>query len=487
MKLNSLTKARLADLARGLVPCAASLLVLGAGSLAIAQESAGGEGTPMESASQESEAAQGEESGAGEPSEAQASEPEPIDVDAEIAEYNEGRDTPRQFDAREREWISKGVNPADVDRILSGELYVPNDDPYKLVYIRDGEERTISSNPRTGVAPVADNVPAYGWETAAENRPSLWAPFAASETAKEVDAMFNFIMWICYIFAALIAGLMIWFCIKYRRRPGVRADQSITHNTPLEIFWSVIPTILVAIMFWGGYTTFLDLRTPPPDAMQVKVNARQWGWDFTYPNGVITSNEFHVPENTPVEMLMSSSDVIHSFHLPAFRQKSDVLPNRYTKIWYDSGTPATYRVYCAEYCGKSHSNMYAKMVVEPKEDFDQWLADEARWYLDKNTGELLPPVEIGQLTYDRLGCKTCHSLDGTAGTGPTFKGLWGKDRELTSGETVVADENYIRQSMIDPHSQIVAGYGEQMTVYGPLLNDAMVDGMIAYLKTLADD
>ena len=486
MKLN-LTKARLADALRGLVPCAVTLLILGASSLASAQEEEGGaESSPAGNTEQQGEAAQGDEPAQGESPDPQSAGPKPVDVDEEIAKFNEGRETPRQFDAREREWISMGTNPADVDRILSGELYVPSDDPYTLIYIRDGEEHTITSNPSTGSPPAADNVPAFGWENEAENRPSLWTPFAASETAKEVDAMFNFIMWICYIFSALIAGLMVWFCIKYRRRPGVRADQSITHNTPLEIFWSVIPTILVAIMFWGGYTTFLDLRTPPPDAMQIKVNARQWGWDFTYPNGVVTSGEFHVPENTPVEMLMSSSDVIHSFHLPAFRQKSDVLPNRYTKVWYDSGTPAIYRMYCAEYCGKSHSNMYAKMVVEPAEDFDQWLADEARWYLDKDTGELKPPVEIGQLTYDRLGCKTCHSLDGAAGTGPTFKGLWDSDRLLTSGETVKADENYIRQSMLDPHSQIVDGYGEQMTVYGSMINDAMVDGMIAYLKTLAN-
>ena len=267
----------------------------------------------------------------------------------------------------------------------------------------------------------------------------------------------------------------------------MRADQSITHNTPLEIFWSVVPTILVAIMFWGGYKTFLDLRTSPPDAMQIYVKARQWGWDFTYQNGVETSGEFHVPANTPIEMVMTSNDVLHSFHLPAFRQKSDVLPNRYTKVWFDSGEPRTYRVYCSEYCGTSHSNMYAKLVVEPREDYEAWLKKEGNWMVGPD-GEYKEPLEIGQLTYVRRGCNACHSIDGKHGTGPTFAGLWGIERRFDAAgdDKRIADEDYIRQSITQPHSQLVYPYGKNMTIYDPMLPEPQIIGMIEYIKSLAD-
>lgn len=411
-----------------------------------------------------------------------------IDVDKLIADFNEGREAPVTFDDEARGWMALGSQPDEIERIRSGELYVPTDDPYQVVFFKEGVlQKPIKSNPKTGTPPQAKNVPAYATEIDAANRPSIWVPKAASKTAKEVDAMFNFIMWVNYIFTALIGVLMVVFCIKYRRRPGVRADQSITHNTPLEIFWSVVPTILVAIMFWGGYTTFLDMRTPPPDAMQINVGARQWGWDFTYQNGVQTVGEFHVPENTPIEMVMSSSDVIHSFHLPAFRQKSDVLPNRFTSVWFDSGTPATYRVYCSEYCGKDHGNMYAKLVVESREDYEAWIKKEGNWMVQKN-GELKPYSEIGELVYTRMGCNACHSLDGTHGTGPTFAGLWGLERRFDAAgkETAIADLNYVRESILDPYEKLVYPYGKNMTNYSPKLSDDMILGVVELLKSVKD-
>lgn len=412
-------------------------------------------------------------------------------VDEKIAEFNEGLETPRSFSEQERGWIELGAMPDQIDRILSGDLYVPTGDPYKLSAFHNGELVTVESNPKTGTPPAADNVPMYATEVESGERAGFWVPKAASKTAVEVDAMFNFIMWINYIFTAIIGVLMVVFCIKYRRRPGVRADQTITHNTPLEIFWSVIPTILCAIMFWGGYTTFLDMRTPPPDAMQVKVNAFQWGWKFNYDNGVESTGEFHVPENTPIEMLMTSNDVIHSFHLPAFRQKSDILPNRYTKVWFDSGEPATYRVYCSEYCGRAHGNMYAKLVVEPREDYEKWLEAEGNWTIDKSTGELKTPLEIGTLVYTRQACKTCHSIDGSRGTGPSFAGLWDEPRSFDASKSkdatpTKADENYIRKSILNPHDQIVDGYGANMTVYNPMLPEVQIFGIIEFIKSLKD-
>lgn len=404
-----------------------------------------------------------------------------VDVDKLIADFNAGQAAPRTFTADEREWIAGGLEPSDVELVYKGHAAIPSGDPNKLIFIRDGERREIISG-EGYEPPVAMHLPPYATEV--ENG-SFWLPVAASETARDVDAMFNFIMWTSYIFTAIIGGLMVLFCIQYRRRPGVRADQSITHNTPIEIIWSVLPTILVAIMFWGGYTTFLDMRTSPPDAMVVKVNASQWSWNFTYENGVESPAEFHVPANTPIEMMMTSADVLHSFHLPAFRQKIDILPNRYTKIWFESGEPATYRVYCSEYCGKLHSDMYAKLVVDTPEDYEAWMVKAGNWMVNED-GTMKSPLEIGELTYNRKGCKACHSIDGTAGTAPSFGGLFGLERTFVDGSTATADENYISQSIREPYSQLVQGYGEQMTVYSPMLPEEQIAGIIAYIKDLKD-
>ncbi len=406
----------------------------------------------------------------------------PIDVDKLIADFNAGQAAPRTFNADEREWIAGGLAPEEVELVYKGHAAIPSGDPNKVIYMRDGEIHEIVSHAKYSTPPVAQNLPPFATEV--ENG-SFWLPVAASETAKSVDAMFNFIMWTSYIFTAIIGILMVVFCIKYRRRPGVRADQSITHNTPIEIIWSVLPTILVAIMFWGGYTTFLDMRTPPPDAMVVRANASQWAWNFVYDNGVESPGEFHVPANTPIEMMMTSADVLHSFHLPAFRQKSDILPNRYTSIWFDSGEPATYRVYCSEYCGQLHSDMYAKLVVDTPEDYEKWLVETGNWMVGED-GELLPPLEIGELTYTRRNCKACHSIDGTKGVAPTFAGLFGSERKFADGSTRVADADYIIQSIREPYSQLVEGYGEQMTVYSPMLPPEQIDGIIAYIKSLKD-
>ena len=408
---------------------------------------------------------------------------ESIDVDAVIAKFNEGSSAPRTFTSEEREWIAAGLDPGQVDNAHKGYVAIPSGDPNLVIINRHGKRIEVRSNPavRTPPSMAEEWMIPFSPEV---DEGTIWLPVAASQTARDVDAMFNFIMWISYFFSALIGILMIVFCIKYRRRPGVKADQSLTHNTPVEIVWSVIPAILCAIMFWGGYVTFLDLRTPPPDAMQINVAATRWNWTFTYANGVENMAEFHVPENTPIEMVMTSNDVLHSFHLPAYRVKSDVLPNRYTKVWFDSGAPGMYRVYCAEYCGMEHSNMYAKLVVESQEDYEAWLTKVGNWMVDEN-GELLPPLEIGELTYTKKGCNSCHSIDGSKGLGPTFGGLWGFERTFENvSETVIADENYIAESVREPYAKIVTGYGKQMTLF--TLADEQVTGIIAFIKSLKD-
>lgn len=412
------------------------------------------------------------------------------EIDEAIAEFNDGESEPKSFTDQEREWISWGLDPAQVENAHLGYAYIPTGDDNVVMYERNGVLRTIESGAKFQSPPAASEVFTPFMRSVDEG--SFWTPVAASEVAVEVDAMFNFIMWTCYIFTALIGVLMVVFVIKYRRKPGVRADQSITHNTPLEIFWSVVPTILVAIMFWGGYTTFLDMRTPPPGSNSLEITARayQWGWEYTYPNGAVVPNEFHVPENTPVKMTMYSTDVIHSFHFPAFRVKSDILPNRYTNVWFDSGGPGMYPVYCSEYCGRNHANMYTKVVVEPQEDFEVWLKEASQWWLDKN-GEMLPEVEVGELGYKKRGCNACHSIDGSEIIGPTFAGLWGRERRFNPGlsvdaETVdAADANYIRRSILEPHSQIVQGYTAQMSDYSGM-PEVQLKGFVEYIKSLKD-
>ncbi|MEL6712496.1 MAG: cytochrome c oxidase subunit II [Planctomycetota bacterium] len=455
---------------------------------AAAPESTTTEATTTDSIASD-EAAPGDESAEAAPAPAATDFLTDEEVDALIATYNAENGESRSFTEQERGWIARkenNVGPEDVDDVHKGYFYIRTGDDNVLKYFRNGEEHTVESGGDLVTPPAGPHIGPFTPEV---DNGSFWTAVVASESAREVDAMFNFIMWTCYIFSVLIGVLMVVFVIKYRRRPGVKADQSITHNTPLEIFWSVVPAVLVAIMFWGGYTTFLDMRTPPPDAMTIDVVAKKWGWDFTYDTGASSQQEFHVPENTPIRMDMTSSDVIHCFHLPSFRVKSDILPDRYTTVWFDSGAPGTYTLYCTEYCGTGHSNMYAKLVVEPQEDYEKWLEAAGAWHLDAD-GNPLPPVVVGEKAYTKLGCKTCHSINGTKVIGPSFASLWGAERRFDpncpDSETVpAADKNYIRRSILKPHDQIVLGYPDQMANYSHL-KDHEIKGLIAYIKSLAD-
>ena len=318
---------------------------------------------------------------------------------------------------------------------------------------------------------------------------TFWMPVAASETAKDVDATFNFIMWINYVFTALILALLVIFIVKYRRRPGVVADQSITHNTPIEIIWSVLPTILVAVIFWQGYVTFLDLRTPPQDTLKIRVKAYMWGWNFFYPDGTMVAQEVAVPKGQPVEFIMSSQDTLHSLHLPAFRQKQDVLPDRYTKVWFDTERVGDYRIYCTEYCGQDHSNMYARLQIMEQEDFDAWFKVRSNPMNNPATGEEWETMELaGEYLYTYYGCKSCHSIDGSAGIVPSFQetaSLWGQERRLADGSTVTVDETYFATSITNPHDQLVEGFGPLMSLF-PSIDEQQRTALETYVRTLSN-
>ena len=305
-----------------------------------------------------------------------------------------------------------------------------------------------------------------------------WMPVQASTGAPAVDRLFFFILWLSVAFFVLIVGLMVLFVVRYRRRAGRTApDASPSHNTALELTWTIIPLILVIVIFAWGFKVFMDMSTPPGNAYEVLVTGQKWKWLFTYPNGHVDEN-LHVPVDTPVRLVMTSEDVIHSFYVPAFRMKKDVVPGRYTKAWFRANKTGEYQVYCAEYCGTSHSDMLSMVVVHEPGGFESWL-DKAADFL--NT---MPPAEAGAKLVAQRGCAQCHSVDGRGGIGPSLKGVFGHQVQLVSGPPLVADEDYIRESILEPQARVVAGYQPVMPTYKGRLKDAEITAIIEYLKVL---
>jgi cytochrome c oxidase subunit 2 len=307
---------------------------------------------------------------------------------------------------------------------------------------------------------------------------SFWMPPQVSTVAPNVDWLFQFILGISVFFFLLIVVLMVVFIIRYRRREGVEAEASASHNTALELTWTIIPLILVVVIFFFGFKGFLDMATPPANAYEILVDGQKWNWTFTYPNGYADSN-LHVPVDRPIRLVMTSADVIHSLYVPAFRIKADVVPGRYAKAWFEATEPGEYELFCAEYCGTSHSDMIAQVVVHPVGEFETWL-EKASNFL-----ETMSPVDAGRKLYQIRGCQQCHSVDGSAKTGPTLLGVYGQDRAFTDGTSIVADENYIRESILEPMSRVVAGYEPVMPTYQGRIKNEEITAIIEYLKSLS--
>lgn len=307
-------------------------------------------------------------------------------------------------------------------------------------------------------------------------------PPAKSTLAHETDALFTFINVAGFLLLLAITIAIIYFVIKYRRKSEHDVTPVIHHNNTLEITWSVIPLVLVMIIFGWGFKVYTDISTPPNDAYEIHVTGKQWLWQFSYANGANSIGELHVPANRPVKLIMSSDDVIHSFYVPDYRVKKDVLPNRYTTVWFQAKKPGESQIFCTEYCGTGHSNMLAKVVVQKQDEFQAWLDQKASGggSVDKS----IPPAERGKKLVSNNACLTCHSTDGSEKTGPTWKGIWGRKVELSNGKTVTVDENYIRQSILEPKSQIVKGFQPVMPTYQGSLNDSQINSIIEYLKTL---
>lgn len=306
---------------------------------------------------------------------------------------------------------------------------------------------------------------------------SFWFPNQGSTAAADVDWLYYFILWISTFFFVGVMIAMVYFVIKYRHKEGVAAEPSPHHNTPLEIIWTAIPSLIVLVIFYYGFVGYLDLTVKPSNTYQIHGGGQKWKWLFTYPNGHV-NQDLHVPMDKPTEVILSSEDVIHSLFIPNFRVKQDAVPGRYTRIWFQPTEPGEMDLFCAEYCGTEHSSMIAKVVVHPPGEFEKWLIEAEA--AEQNG----PPVEVGQKLYKTRGCAQCHSLDGSTGTGPTLKNLFGHPVELKSGESVEADENYIRESLLEPQAKVVTGFNPVMPTFKGRLSDKQITALIEFIKTI---
>ena len=300
----------------------------------------------------------------------------------------------------------------------------------------------------------------------------LW-PERASSVAGNVDALFIFLLIVTGMVTLLIFTCLLYFAARYRYRANVPAEQ-IEGSTPLELTWSVIPLgVFLVIFVWGAVVYFKE-RTPPRDSTEVYVVAKQWMWKLEHAEGQREINELHVPVGRDVKLIMTSQDVIHSFFVPAFRIKQDVLPGRYTTTWFRATKPGTYHLFCAEYCGTQHSGMIGSIVVLAPAQYETWMSG----------GSTGPLSATGEKVFAELGCATCHRSD-AQGRGPNLQGLFGKPVRLQDGRTVVADENYIRESILDPGAKIVNGYKPVMPTFQGLLSEEQLNALVAYLKSLS--
>ena len=309
-----------------------------------------------------------------------------------------------------------------------------------------------------------------------------WLPTSASTFAPGVDFVLWLVTIISVISCILIGFLLVYFVIKYRRKSDNDQTPAITHDSFLETLWTVIPTILCIVIFIYGYVFYDQYTTTPKNAVEINVTAKQWLWTFDYSNGKKTLNQLYVPIDQPIRLVMQSDDVLHSFFVPAFRVKQDLMGNRYTYINFTATKEGVFDIYCTEYCGTAHSNMLGKVHVLSKEKFASWEDGSAKKVQKASSN--LPPAEVGRQLYSDKGCVACHSIDGADGVGPTWKGLFGKNRIFADGTSILADENYIKESILYPGEKIVEGYGPVMPSYKGLLEDSDITAIIEYIKSL---
>lgn len=301
----------------------------------------------------------------------------------------------------------------------------------------------------------------------------LW-PTAASTTANQVDALYIFLIAVTGLVTLLVIVVMLVFLFKYRHSKHPVAEQVVGSN-PLELTWSLVPLAIFIIFFAWGAKIYVAEATPPNDSLQIYVVAKQWMWKLQHENGVREVNMLHVPMNRDVRLTMISQDVIHSFWVPEFRVKADVLPGRYTTIWFRANKPGTYNLFCSEYCGTLHSGMVGKVVVMEPAMYEAWLSEG---------GEMGSFAATGQKVFQQLGCATCHRFD-TQGRGPNLVGVYGRPVLLSDGSTIVADDAYIRESILNPGAKVVAGFQPIMPSFQGIVTEDQLLSLVAYVKSIS--
>jgi cytochrome c oxidase subunit II len=300
-------------------------------------------------------------------------------------------------------------------------------------------------------------------------------PEQASNVAVQVDAFYLFLVLITTFFSLLIALLILFFIIKYRKTPERQAQQ-IHGSTLLEIVWTAIPLGISMVIFVWGAVIYYHLQRPPANAMEIYGVGKQWMWKFEHPGGQREINALHVPTGRPVKVTLISQDVIHDFFVPAFRVKIDVLPNRYTYTWFTPTLPGTYHLFCSQYCGTKHSAMVGEVTVMNPEDYAVWLAS------GKAEGSL---ASQGEKLFQQFGCVTCHRPDSGA-RGPNLQGLYGRPVRLTDNRVVIADDNYIRESILQPNAKIVSGFQPIMPTFQGVVSEEGLIQITEYLKSLSE-
>ena len=306
-----------------------------------------------------------------------------------------------------------------------------------------------------------------------------WIPFvpeSASTESGNVDALYFYLSGVTVFFTLLIAFVITFFAIRYRRRTPYEIPRPIAGSHTLETIWSVVPFVIAMSFFvWGAGLYFRNYR-PPENALEVYVVGKQWMWKFQHSTGQREINVLHVPVGRKVKLIMTSEDVIHDVFIPAFRIKADVVPGRYSSQWFEATKAGEYHLFCAEYCGMNHSLMTGKVVVMEPTAFNDWLSGNANQQ---------SPAVAGQQLFQTLGCASCHGASGEGGRGPSLIGVFNSNVQLANGQTVRADEGYIRESITNPQAKLVSGYGPIMPTFQGIVSEEQLVQLMAYIKSLS--
>jgi cytochrome c oxidase subunit II len=308
-----------------------------------------------------------------------------------------------------------------------------------------------------------------------------WIPFMpekASTFADTVDGLYFYLVGLTAFFTLLISITIVFFVIKYRRRSPTEIPRPIAGSLKLETLWSVIPFLIAMSIFVWGARAYFQQYHMPNDAMEIYVVGKQWMWKIQHPTGQREINELHIPAGRKIKLIMTTEDVIHDFFVPAFRTKADVVPGRYTTLWFEATKPGKYHLFCAEYCGTNHSGMGGWVYVMEPTEFDQWLAGGANQE---------SPVAAGQKLFQSQGCTSCHGMNGEGGKGPPLVGVFGSQVKLEGGQTVTADEDYIHNSIRSPQSQIVEGFRQPLmpTYFKEQLTEEHLLQIMTFIKSLS--